>query len=82
MPLAPARGHAREPRQDDTVSQKARPGAGKTPRKKCPAKAGRDYGVPGAAKNTGDDACLLKIWLFENLAHQEIEWMNLMGNVA
>ena len=26
--------------------------------RKCPAKAGRDYGVPGAAKNTGDDACL------------------------
>src|SRR5664280_1200178 len=23
-----------------------------------PRKAGEDYGVPGAAKNTGDDACL------------------------
>jgi hypothetical protein len=28
---------------------------------KGPAKRGRDDGVPGAAKNTGDDACLLVI---------------------
>ena len=26
----------------------------------------RDYGLPGAAKNTGDDACLIETWLFEN----------------
>ena len=26
--------------------------------KKCPAKAGKDDGLPRAAKNTGDDACL------------------------
>ncbi len=31
--------------------------------KQCPAQAGRSYGVPGAAKNTGDGA-----WLFENLS--------------
>src|ERR1035437_5768730 len=31
--------------------------------KECPAQAGRSYGVPGAAKNTGDGA-----WLFENLS--------------
>src|ERR1035437_10413509 len=31
--------------------------------KQWPAQAGRSYGVPGAAKNTGDGA-----WLFENLS--------------
>ena len=29
--------------------------------KRRPRERGRDYGVPGAAKNTGDD-----VWLFEN----------------
>jgi hypothetical protein len=27
---------------------------------------GRDYGVPGAEKNTGDDACLIETWLFDD----------------
>ena len=27
-----------------------------------PRKAGEDYGVPGAAKNTGDDACADNDW--------------------
>ena len=33
--------------------------------KACPREGGEDYGLPGAAKNTGDDACSLEIWLFE-----------------
>ena len=101
----PKRGRGSERRQGETVGQKARPGAAKTPRwraerrhtfarrcdKDCMTrhrKSGlpdlrnkharsrvnprwsarhplifsrgtkRDYGLPGAAKNTGDSACL------------------------
>jgi hypothetical protein len=47
VPLAPARGHAREPRQGETAGQKARPGAGKTPlmeRREAPASFKRGCG--------------------------------------
>jgi hypothetical protein len=31
-----------------------------------PREWGKDDGVPGAAKNTGDDARMIETWLFEN----------------
>ena len=43
-------------------SRRAIPSSFEGDERLVPAKAGKDYGVPGAAKNTGDDACLL----FEN----------------
>src|SRR5450759_800504 len=49
----PQGSHAREPRQDETVGQKARPGAGKTPRwsaerRPRPPKEGAANGTTGA----------------------------------
>jgi hypothetical protein len=32
-------------------------------RKACPRESGEEYGVPGAAKNTGADACALALFL-------------------